>query len=43
MQASQFVQVIEDRQGDKIGLIEEAAYNMEYISEGQLEMLARPL
>ena len=43
MQASQFVQVIEDRQGRKIGCIEEAAYKMGFINEAQLERLAQPL
>lgn len=43
MQASQFVQVIEERQGLKIGCIEEVAYNMGYIDEEQLLKLARPL
>ena len=43
MQASQFVQVIEERQGQKIGCIEEVAYRMGYITRGQLEKLAEPL
>lgn len=43
MQASQFVQVIEARQGRKIGCIEEAAYKMGYIDAAQLERLAQPL
>jgi len=43
MQASQFVQVIEERQGLKIGAIEEAAYKMGYISKEQLHRLAKPL
>jgi len=43
MQASQFVQVIEERQGLKIGAIEEAAYKMGYIDAGQLQKLAEPL
>lgn len=43
MQASQFVEVIEDRQGLKIGSIEEVAYNMGYISREQLQNLAQPL
>ncbi len=42
-QASQFVQVIEERQGLKIGSIEEAAYKMNLISKKQLEALAKPL
>jgi glucose-1-phosphate thymidylyltransferase len=43
MQASQFVQVIEERQGLKIGCIEEVAYNMGYISDETLEEIAKPL
>lgn len=43
MQASQFVQVIEERQGLKIGSIEEAAYKMGYITKEQLHVLAKPL
>ena len=43
MQASQFVQVIEERQGLKIGCIEEVAYNMGYIDKHQLQKLAEPL
>jgi len=43
MQASQFVQVIEERQGLKIGSIEEAAFKMGFISAEQLKELARPL
>jgi len=43
MQAGQFVQVIEERQGLKIGAIEEAAYSMGYIDEEQLQKLAEPL
>jgi glucose-1-phosphate thymidylyltransferase len=43
MQASQFVQVIEERQGLKIGSIEEAAYVMGYISAEQLIAIAEPL
>ena len=43
MQASQFVQVIEDRQGLKIGCLEEIAWRMGYIDDGQLEALAQPL
>lgn len=42
-QASQFVQVIEERQGLKIGSIEEAAYKMGFISKEQLHKLAKPL
>jgi glucose-1-phosphate thymidylyltransferase len=43
MQASQFVQVIEERQGLKIGSIEEAAYKMGFINAEQLKALAQPL
>ncbi|KAF2518991.1 glucose-1-phosphate thymidylyltransferase RfbA [Flavobacterium salilacus subsp. salilacus] len=43
MQASQFVQVIEERQGLKIGAIEEAAYKMGYITKEELTALAQPL
>jgi glucose-1-phosphate thymidylyltransferase len=43
MQASQFVQVIEERQGLKIGAIEEAAYKMGFIDAEQLKKLAQPL
>lgn len=43
MQASQFVQVIEERQGLKIGCIEEMAYRMKFINAEQLETLAHPL
>lgn len=43
MQASQFVQVIEERQGLKIGSIEEAAYTMGYIDAEQLKAIAQPL
>ncbi|QJB34988.1 glucose-1-phosphate thymidylyltransferase RfbA [Chitinophaga oryzae] len=43
MQASQFVQVIEQRQGIKIACIEEIAYRKGFISAGQLKELAKPL
>ncbi|AXT51983.1 glucose-1-phosphate thymidylyltransferase [Aquimarina sp. BL5] len=43
MQASQFVQVIEERQGLKIGAIEEVAYKKGFITKNQLEELAKPL
>ena len=43
MQASQFVQVIEERQGLKIGCIEEAAYKQGFINKAQLLELAKPL
>jgi glucose-1-phosphate thymidylyltransferase len=40
MQAGQFIEAIEDRQGLKIGCIEEVAYEMGYIDAAQLEKLA---
>lgn len=43
MQAAQFVQVIEERQGLRIGCIEEIAYRMGYINHEQLMKLAGPL
>lgn len=43
MQAGQFVQVIEERQGLKIGAIEEAAYKMGFINADQLRKIAAPL
>jgi len=43
MQASQFVQVIEERQGLKIGCIEEEAYVSGFISDTDIEKLAQPL
>jgi len=43
MQAGQFVQVIEERQGLKVGCIEEVAYRMGFIDAEQLRTLAGPL
>jgi glucose-1-phosphate thymidylyltransferase len=43
MQAGQFVQVIEERQGLKIGSIEEVAFRMGFIDANQLEKIATPL
>lgn len=42
-QAGQFVQVIEERQGLKVGCIEEVAYRMGFITKEQLHALAQPL
>ena len=43
IQAQQFVQVIEERQGLKIGCIEEIAYRMGFINADQLRYVAEPL
>ncbi len=43
MQAGQFVQVIEERQGLKIGCVEEIAYRMGFITKDQLKEIAEPL
>ncbi|MDP4281740.1 MAG: glucose-1-phosphate thymidylyltransferase RfbA [Bacteroidota bacterium] len=43
LQAAQFVEVIQDRQGLKIGCIEEVAYRMKFINREQLECIAKPL
>ena len=43
MKANQYVQLIEERQGRKIGCIEEAAYRMGFIDEEKLLELAKPL
>lgn len=43
MQAGQFVEVIEERQGLKIGCIEEVAYRMGFIDKEQLRSIAAPL
>jgi glucose-1-phosphate thymidylyltransferase len=43
MQAGEFVRVIEERQGLKIGCIEEVAYTMNFIDKNQLEKIATPL
>ncbi|HNU54936.1 MAG TPA: glucose-1-phosphate thymidylyltransferase RfbA, partial [Candidatus Syntrophosphaera sp.] len=43
LQASQFVEIIEERQGFKISCIEEIAYRMGYIDKTQLRCLAEPI
>jgi len=43
MQAGQFVQVIEERQGLKIGCIEEVAFRNGFITKEQLSEIAKPL
>ncbi len=43
MQANQYVQLIEERQGRKIGCIEEAAFRMGYINDEKLLEIAKPL
>jgi len=43
MQASQFVEVIQNRQGLKISCIEEIAYRKGFINEEQLRKLAEPI
>jgi len=43
MQAGQFVQVLQERQGMQIGCIEEVAYRMGFITKDQLHKLAEPL
>lgn len=43
MQAGQYVEVIEDRQGLKIGAIEEVAYRMGFINKEQLNEISKPL
>ena len=43
MQAGQFVQVIEERQGLKVGCVEEIAWRQGFINDEQLKMLAEPL
>jgi len=43
LQAANFIEVVESRQGLKIACVEEVAYRMRYIDAGQLERLAQPL
>jgi glucose-1-phosphate thymidylyltransferase len=43
MQASEYVRVVEERQGMKIGCVEEAAWRAGFIDDDQLGALAEPL
>ena len=43
LQAGQFVQIVEARQGFKIGCIEEIAWRKKYITDAQLLILAQPI
>jgi len=43
VQASNFIQAVEERQGLMVGCLEEIAYRMHYITEGDLERLARAM
>jgi len=43
LQAGQFVEVLEQRQGLKVGCIEEVAYKMGFIDDNQLRLVAEPL
>jgi glucose-1-phosphate thymidylyltransferase len=43
MQAANFIETIEERQGLKVACVEEIAFRMGYIDAGQLETLAQPL
>jgi glucose-1-phosphate thymidylyltransferase len=43
MQASQFVKVIEERQGLKIGFIEETVFRLGFINKEQMFALAKPI
>ena len=43
MEAGQFIETIEKRQGLKVACLEEIAYRMNYISSNQLKILAEPL
>ena len=43
LQAAQFVQTVEERQGLKIGCVEEVAFRMGYIGPDALRALAKPL
>jgi glucose-1-phosphate thymidylyltransferase len=43
MEASQFIETIEKRQGFIVACLKEIVYNMKYINKGQLKKLAEPL
>ena len=43
MEAGQFIETIEKRQGLKVASLEEIAYRMNYINKEQLKQLAEPL
>ena len=43
MEAGQFIETIEKRQGLKVSCLEEIAYRMNYINKEQLKQLAEPL
>jgi glucose-1-phosphate thymidylyltransferase len=43
VQASEYVRVIEERQGFKIGCVEEAAWRLGFVSDAELRELAKPL
>ncbi len=43
MEAGQFMETIEKRQGLKVACLEEIAYNMGYIDKVQLEKITKPL
>jgi glucose-1-phosphate thymidylyltransferase len=43
MQASNFIQIIEERQGLKVACLEEIAYRMGYIDAAQVAKLAEPM
>jgi glucose-1-phosphate thymidylyltransferase len=43
MEAGQFIETIEKRQGLKVACLEEIAYRMKYISAQQVKQLAKPL
>ena len=43
MEASEFIHVVEERTGLKVACLEEIAWRMKYIDDGQLEKLAQPM